>query len=307
ECAAAPERGDREGGAARPDRAKGARQRHGGCLRRARHPRQQRLHFLRGAGGSHRGFALGGARRLQRARPALHRAGGAAAAAQGRRLHRQHRRHPCRSAAQGLRGVQHRQGGPGGAHPLPRRGARPRGAGERRFPWRHRVAGRWPVPARGAKPYRRHDAARARRGSGGCRAGGTLPRLRPLRDRADRGGRRRTLRLHLRKDIMAWTWLAVAGVLEVAWAIGLKYTDGFTRLVPTVLTLVAMGASVYCLAVAVRSIPIGTGYAVWTGIGAVGVAILGIVLFGEPAQLARLACILLIVAGIVGLKLVTPA
>ncbi|HLS87892.1 MAG TPA: quaternary ammonium compound efflux SMR transporter SugE [Burkholderiales bacterium] len=106
---------------------------------------------------------------------------------------------------------------------------------------------------------------------------------------------------------MAWTWLAVAGVLEVAWAIGLKYTDGFTRLVPTVLTLVAMGASVYCLAVAVRSIPIGTGYAVWTGIGAVGVAILGIVLFGEPAQLARLACILLIVAGIVGLKLVTPA
>ena len=105
---------------------------------------------------------------------------------------------------------------------------------------------------------------------------------------------------------MAWVWLAVAGLLEVVWAIGLKYTDGFTRLVPSAITLAAMAASVYCLAVAVRTIPIGTGYAVWTGIGAVGVAILGMVLFGEPRELLRLASILLIVAGIVGLKLVTP-
>jgi len=92
----------------------------------------------------------------------------------------------------------------------------------------------------------------------------------------------------------------------VVWAIGLKYTDGFTRLVPSAITLAAMAASVYCLAVAVRTIPIGTGYAVWTGIGAVGVAILGVVLFGEPRGLLRLASISLIVAGIVGLKLVTP-
>jgi quaternary ammonium compound-resistance protein SugE len=106
---------------------------------------------------------------------------------------------------------------------------------------------------------------------------------------------------------MAWVWLAVAGLLEVVWAIGLKYTDGFTRLVPSAITLAAMAASVYCLAVAVRTIPIGTGYAVWTGIGAVGVAILGMVLFGEPRGILRLASILLIVAGIVGLKLVTPA
>ena len=106
---------------------------------------------------------------------------------------------------------------------------------------------------------------------------------------------------------MAWVWLAVAGLLEVVWAVGLKYTDGFTRLVPSAITLAAMAASVYCLAVAVRTIPIGTGYAVWTGIGAVGVAILGMVLFGEPRELLRLASICLIVAGIVGLKMVTPA
>jgi len=105
---------------------------------------------------------------------------------------------------------------------------------------------------------------------------------------------------------MAWVWLTVAGLLEVVWAIGLKYTDGFTRLVPSAITLAAMAASVYCLAVALRTIPIGTGYAVWTGIGAVGVAILGMVLFGEPRELLRLASIVLIVAGIVGLKLVTP-
>jgi len=104
---------------------------------------------------------------------------------------------------------------------------------------------------------------------------------------------------------MAWIWLTVAGLLEVVWAIGLKYTDGFTRLWPSAITLVAMVASVYCLAVAVRTIPIGTGYAVWTGIGAVGVAILGMVLFGESAALARIGSILLIVAGIAGLKVLT--
>ena len=104
---------------------------------------------------------------------------------------------------------------------------------------------------------------------------------------------------------MAWIWLTVAGLLEVVWAVGLKYTDGFTRLWPSVITIAAMVASVYCLAVAVRTIPIGTGYAVWTGIGAVGVAILGMVLFGESTALLRIASILLIVAGIAGLKVLT--
>ena len=104
---------------------------------------------------------------------------------------------------------------------------------------------------------------------------------------------------------MAWIWLTAAGLLEIVWAVGLKYTEGFTRLVPSAVTLAAMAASVYCLAVAVRTIPIGTGYAVWTGIGAVGVAILGMVLFGESRDLLRLASIGLIVAGIVGLKVLS--
>jgi quaternary ammonium compound-resistance protein SugE len=104
---------------------------------------------------------------------------------------------------------------------------------------------------------------------------------------------------------MAWVWLTVAGVLEVVWAVGLKYTEGFTRLWPSAITLAAMAASVYCLAVAVRTIPIGTGYAVWTGIGAVGVAILGMVLFGESRAALRIACILLVVAGIAGLKVLS--
>ena len=104
---------------------------------------------------------------------------------------------------------------------------------------------------------------------------------------------------------MAWLWLVLAGLLEIVWAVGLKYTDGFTRLWPSVITVAAMIASVYFLAIAVRTIPIGTGYAVWTGIGAVGVAILGMILFGEPRTLLRIGSILLIVAGIVGLKLVT--
>ena len=104
---------------------------------------------------------------------------------------------------------------------------------------------------------------------------------------------------------MAWLILFVAGLLETGWAIGLKYTEGFTKLVPSVLTLATMTASVVLLSIALRTLPVGTGYAVWTGIGAVGTAILGIVLFGEPATAARLACIGLIVAGIAGLKFVS--
>jgi quaternary ammonium compound-resistance protein SugE len=93
--------------------------------------------------------------------------------------------------------------------------------------------------------------------------------------------------------------------MEVGWAIGLKYTEGFTRLMPSVLTLTAMAISMALLGLALKTLPIGTAYAVWTGIGAVGTAILGIVLFGDPATMARLACIGLIIAGIAGLKLVT--
>ena len=104
---------------------------------------------------------------------------------------------------------------------------------------------------------------------------------------------------------MPWLWLTLAGLLEIVWAIGLKYTDGFTRPMPSVITALAMIGSVYFLALAVRSIPIGTGYAVWTGIGAVGVAILGMILFDEPRTLLRIVSILFIVAGIAGLKLVT--
>ena len=104
---------------------------------------------------------------------------------------------------------------------------------------------------------------------------------------------------------MAWSILFVAGLLEVSWAIGLKYTEGFSKLVPSVLTLGAMAGSIILLGLALKSLPIGTAYAVWTGIGAVGTATLGIILFGQPATAFRLASIGLIVAGIVGLKLVT--
>ncbi len=103
----------------------------------------------------------------------------------------------------------------------------------------------------------------------------------------------------------AWLLLLAAGLLEVVWAIGLKYTDGFTRIAPSIVTIAAMIGSVWLLALALKSIPVGTGYAVWTGIGAVGTAILGIVLFNEAATVARLACIGLIVAGIFGLKFVS--
>jgi len=101
---------------------------------------------------------------------------------------------------------------------------------------------------------------------------------------------------------MAWILLLIAGLLEVVWAIGLKYTEGFTRPLPTMWTVAAMGGSFYCLSAALKSLPVGTAYAVWTGIGAVGVAILGIVLFNEPRTWPRIVCIALIVAGIAGLK-----
>ena len=103
---------------------------------------------------------------------------------------------------------------------------------------------------------------------------------------------------------MAWTMLFVAGVLAIGRAIGLKYTDGFTRLMPSVLTIVSMIASVLLLGLSLKTLPVGTAYAVWTGIGSVGTAILGIWLLGDPATTMRIACIGLIVAGIVGLKVV---
>jgi len=106
---------------------------------------------------------------------------------------------------------------------------------------------------------------------------------------------------------VAWAILLVAGLFEVAWAIGLKYTHGFTRPLPVALVLVAMVASVWMLAIALRTIPLGTGYAVWTGVGAVGTAVAGMMLFGESRDLLRVLCILLIVGGIAGLKLATPA
>ena len=106
---------------------------------------------------------------------------------------------------------------------------------------------------------------------------------------------------------MAWFILLIAGLCEIGWAIGLKYTDGFTRLVPSVLTGAAMVVSVVLLGIALKTLPVGTGYAVWTGIGAVGTAILGIFLFGDATDLPRLASIGLIVAGIIGLKLTSAA
>ena len=106
---------------------------------------------------------------------------------------------------------------------------------------------------------------------------------------------------------MSWILLFVAGLFEIGWAIGLKYTHGFTRLWPSVGTALSMLVSVVLLGLAMRDLPVGTAYAVWTGIGAVGVAMLGIALLGESASPARLACIGLIVAGVVGLKLFSPA
>ncbi|WP_027080920.1 quaternary ammonium compound efflux SMR transporter SugE [Luteimonas mephitis] len=104
---------------------------------------------------------------------------------------------------------------------------------------------------------------------------------------------------------MAWIYLVLAGVFEIGFAIGLKYTEGFTRLWPSLVTAAAAATSLWLLTQALRTIPVGTAYAVWTGIGAIGVATLGIVLFSESASPARLACIALIIAGVVGLKLVS--
>ncbi|GAB4466465.1 MAG: quaternary ammonium compound efflux SMR transporter SugE [Armatimonadaceae bacterium] len=101
---------------------------------------------------------------------------------------------------------------------------------------------------------------------------------------------------------MAWVVLFVAGLFEVVWAIGLKYTNGFTRLLPSVGTIAAMVVSFFLLSQALKTIPVGTGYAVWTGIGAVGTAVFGMLFLGEPREVARIICLLLIVSGILGLK-----
>ena len=104
---------------------------------------------------------------------------------------------------------------------------------------------------------------------------------------------------------MAWVYLVIAGLLEIAWAIGMKQSQGWTRLWPSVWTLVTMAISFWLLSVAMKSLPAGTAYAVWTGIGAAGTAILGVIIFKEPATAGRLVCVLLIVSGVIGLKLVT--
>lgn len=101
---------------------------------------------------------------------------------------------------------------------------------------------------------------------------------------------------------MAWIYLLIAGVLEVQWAVTMKYTEGFSKLWPSVFCIVGMAASVYFLALAQKTLPLGTSYAIWTGIGAVGAAICGMILFNEPRDIARILCILVIVAGILGLK-----
>ena len=106
---------------------------------------------------------------------------------------------------------------------------------------------------------------------------------------------------------MSWAYLVIAGLLEMAWAVGLKYTAGFTRLWPSVFTIVTMAGSVGMLGLALRTLPLGTAYAIWTGIGTIGTAIAGMILLGEPAGALRLLSIGLIAAGIIGLKLLTPA
>lgn len=105
---------------------------------------------------------------------------------------------------------------------------------------------------------------------------------------------------------MSWIILVLAGLLEVGWAVGLKYSAGFTRPIPSVLTAIAMLGSVVLLGMALRNLPLGTAYAIWTGIGTVGTAIFGIMMFGEQASAARIVCIALIVSGILGLKLLSP-
>ncbi|MBK8009178.1 MAG: quaternary ammonium compound efflux SMR transporter SugE [Rhizobiales bacterium] len=106
---------------------------------------------------------------------------------------------------------------------------------------------------------------------------------------------------------MAWISLFIAGLFEIGWAIGLKYTDGFSKLLPTVWTVAAMVVSLAFLEYALRTLPVGTAYAIWVGIGAVGTAIMGMWLFNESREIARIVCLMLIVAGVIGLKVVTPS
>lgn len=106
---------------------------------------------------------------------------------------------------------------------------------------------------------------------------------------------------------MAWVYLMLAGLFECGWAVGLKYSDGFSKPIPTILTFAAMVMSVWLLAIAMKTIPVGTAYAVWTGIGAIGVAVLGMILFDESRDLLKLLCLFLIVTGIAGLKLVSSS
>lgn len=106
---------------------------------------------------------------------------------------------------------------------------------------------------------------------------------------------------------MAWVYLLSAGILEIGWAIGLKYTHGFTRLWPSIFTILGMALSMYLLAAAARTLPIGTAYAVWVGIGAVGTALLGMALLNEPREVARIACLGLIISGVLGLKILGHA
>lgn len=106
---------------------------------------------------------------------------------------------------------------------------------------------------------------------------------------------------------MPWVYLILAGIFECGWAIGLKYSEGWTKLVPSLLTIAAMAISFWLLSAAMKTIPVGTAYAVWTGIGTVGVAVLGMILFGESHDIMRIICLLLIVTGIVGLKIFSPA
>ncbi len=106
---------------------------------------------------------------------------------------------------------------------------------------------------------------------------------------------------------MNWVFLGIAGLLEIAWAIGLKYTEGWSKLVPSLITAALMVASFYFLSLAIKTLPIGTAYAVWTGIGTVGAAIIGMYVFGEPRDAVRVVCILLIIAGIAGLKITSAS
>lgn len=105
---------------------------------------------------------------------------------------------------------------------------------------------------------------------------------------------------------MAWVYLTIAGLFEVLWAIGLKYTDGFTRLVPSVLTIAGMVISFALLSLALRTLPLGTAYAVWTGIGAAGTVVVGMLIFGEPVEPLRLGCLVLIICGVAGLRILSP-